>query len=56
MILAYERIAEKLHIGTAKAKPFCKFNSRSKKLEVGTLSLHKSKNARLWRMFWRLKQ
>lgn len=54
MIRAYERIAEKLHIGKTKAKPFGQF--RGGRLMMGTLSLHRTKAGRLWRMFWRMKK
>jgi hypothetical protein len=49
----YERIAEKLLKGQPKAKPFGKLIGN--KFMTGTQSLHRTKQSRLWRLFWRLK-
>lgn len=49
----YERIAERLLKGQPKAKPFGKLiNGR---FVTGTKSLHRTKQSRTWRLFWRLK-
>jgi len=50
---AYERIAQRLLRGQPKAKPFGRFINGH--LYTGTLSLHRTKQSRLWRLFWRLK-
>lgn len=50
----YERIAEKLLKGQPKAKPFGKLvNGR---FLTGTRSLHRTKQSRVWRLFWRIKR
>lgn len=49
----YERIAEKLLKGQPKAKPFGMLIGN--KFMTGTQSLHRTKQSRLWRLFWRLK-
>lgn len=54
MIGSYERIADKLLRTLPKAKRFCQFSDG--KLHCGTQSLHRTKEARVWRLFWRLKQ
>lgn len=50
---AYERVAEKLLKGMPKAKPFAIFYEG--RFISGTASLHTTKQARLWRTFWRIK-
>jgi hypothetical protein len=50
---AYERISQKLLKGQPRAKPFGKLIGG--KFETGTRSLHRTKQSRLWRLFWRLK-
>ncbi len=49
----YERIAEKLLKGQPKAKRFGLFDG--KRFWTGTKSLHRTKQSRIWRLFWRLK-
>jgi hypothetical protein len=51
----YERIAEKLLKGQPKAKPFGRMEEGGR-FWTGTKSLHRTKQSRLWRLFWRLKQ
>lgn len=50
----YERIAEKLLKGQPKAKPFGKLVGN--RFLTGHQSLHWTKQSRIWRLFWRLKQ
>lgn len=50
----YERISGKLLRGQPKTKPFCKLIGN--RFMTGTQSLHRTKQSRLWRLFWRLKQ
>jgi hypothetical protein len=50
----YERVAEKLLKGQSKAKPLGMLIGN--KFMTGTQSLHWTKQSRLWRLFWRLKQ
>jgi hypothetical protein len=50
----YERISEKLLKGQPEAKPFGKLIGN--KFMTGAQSLHRTKQSRLWRLFWRLKQ
>jgi hypothetical protein len=50
----YERVAEKLLKGQSKAKPFGMLIGN--KFMTGTQSLHRTKQSRLWQLFWRLKQ
>jgi len=50
----YERIAEKLLKGQPKAKPFGMLIGNT--FVTGTQSLHLTKQSRIWRLFWRLKQ
>ena len=50
----YERISEKLLKGQPKAKRFGLFDG--KRFWTGTKSLHRTKQSRIWRLFWRLKQ
>jgi hypothetical protein len=49
----YERISEKLLKGQPKAKPFGKLVDG--RFLTGTRSLHRTKQSRIWRLFWRLK-
>jgi hypothetical protein len=49
----YERISEKLLKGQPKAKPFGRMESG--RFWTGTKSLHRTKQSRLWQLFWRLK-
>jgi hypothetical protein len=49
----YERTAQRLLVGIPRPKPFCMIVGG--RLMVGTQSLHRTKQARLWRLFWRLK-
>lgn len=50
----YERIAQRLLRGQPKAKPFGKLIDGH--FYTGTLSLHRTKQSRMWRLFWRLKK
>jgi hypothetical protein len=50
----YERIGQKLLKGQPKAKPFGMLIGNT--FVTGTKSLHRTKQSRLWRLFWRLKQ
>ena len=50
---SYERTANKLLKNQPKAKPFGMF--RKRRLMMGTLSLHLTVSARMWRTFWRIK-
>ena len=50
---AYERIATQLLKGQRKAPPFCYFDGVY--FERGTESLHRTKQSRNWRLFWRIK-
>jgi len=50
----YERIAETLLKGQPKAKPFGRMIDG--KFLTGTQSLHRTRQSRVWRLFWRLKQ
>jgi len=51
----YQRISERLLlVNYRRPKPFCFFEDG--KLLVGTQSLHRTTQARIWRMFWRIKQ
>jgi hypothetical protein len=50
----YERIAENLLKGQPKAKPFGMLIGNT--FVTGTRSLHLTKQSRIWRLFWRLKQ
>ena len=50
----YQRISERLlRVGYRPPKAFCIFENG--KLLVGTLSLHRTASARIWRTFWRIK-
>lgn len=53
MIGTYERIAQRLLRGQPKARPFGKLINGH--FYTGTLSLHRTKQSRLWRLFWKLK-
>jgi hypothetical protein len=50
---AYERTAQRLLRGQPKPKPFGKLVGG--KFLTGTKSLHKTRQSRTWRLFWRLK-
>lgn len=50
----YERIAQNLLKGQPKAKPFGMLIGNT--FVTGTQSLHRTKQSRNWRLFWRLKQ
>lgn len=53
MIGSYERTANRLLRGQPKPKPFCQLvNGR---FVTGTQSLHRTRQSRTWRLFWRLK-
>jgi hypothetical protein len=52
-ISTYERIAERLLKGQPKAKPFGRMESG--RFWTGTKSLHRTKQSRVWQLFWRLK-
>ena len=54
MTPAYERYAQKLLIRLPKPKPFGRFDGVN--FEVGTQSLHRTPQARMWRTFWRMKK
>lgn len=49
----YERIAEKLLKGLGRAPR--KNSVVNGRLVIGTASLHRTKQARIWRTFWRIK-
>ena len=51
---SYERIAATLLKGQPKSKPFGLLLDG--KFLTGTLSLHRTRQSRTWRLFWRLKQ
>lgn len=51
---SYDRIAQKLLKGQPKPERTAKFIDG--KLLTGTKSLHRTKQSRTWRLFWRLKQ
>lgn len=53
MTRTYERIAEGLLKGQRRPTPLCYFDGES--LHRGTQSLHRTKQSRNWRLFWRLK-
>ena len=53
MMRAYERAAERLLIGQPKAKRIARFMDGH--LRTGHQSLHKTRQSRMWRLFWRLK-
>lgn len=50
---AYERLSQRLLAGQPMPKPLCWFNGLY--LVRGTHSLHRTKQSRTWRLFWRLK-
>lgn len=50
---SYDRIAQKLLKGQPKPERTAKFIDD--KLVIGTKSLHRTKQSRTWRLFWRLK-
>jgi hypothetical protein len=50
---AYERTAERLLVGQPKAKRIARFIDGH--LRTGTQSLHRTRQSRVWRLFWRLK-
>ena len=55
MMGTYERISRKLiMVNYQKPKAFCFFENG--RLLVGTQSQHRTTQARIWRMFWRIKQ
>lgn len=49
----YERIADRLLQGQPKPQRFAKFIDG--RLLSGTKSLHRTRQSRTWRLFWRLK-
>lgn len=49
----YERIAQTLLKGQRRPAPYCYFDGTW--LQVGTQSLHRTKQSRNWRLFWRIK-
>ncbi len=51
---AYERIAQRLLTGQPRPGRFCAFEDG--RLLTGTKSLHRTRQSRTWRLFWRLKQ
>ena len=53
MMRAYERTAERLLVGQPKAKRIARFMDGH--LRTGHQSLHKARQSRMWRLFWRLK-
>jgi len=53
MIGTYERIAEGLLKGQRRPEPFCALIWP--RFYVGTQSLHRTKQSRNWRLFWRIK-
>lgn len=53
MVGAYERVAQRLLKNQPRPKPFCVFVDSQ--LHIGTQSLHRTSQSRLWRLFWRLK-
>jgi len=50
---AYERTAQRLLRGQPKARPFGKLINGH--FYRGTYSLHRTKQSRLWRLFWKIK-
>jgi hypothetical protein len=53
MIGTYERIAQRLLVGQPRPKPFCQF--RDGHCFTGTQSLHRTRQSRKWRLFWKIK-
>lgn len=53
MIGTYERIAQRLLIGQPRPKPFCQLHDGH--FFTGTKSLHRTRQSRKWRLFWRIK-
>lgn len=53
MIGSYERIANRLLRGQPKPKPFGLLVGHY--FWTGNKSLHKTRQSRMWRLFWRLK-
>jgi hypothetical protein len=53
MMRAYERAAERVLVGQTKAKRIARFIDGH--LRTGHQSLHKTRQSRMWRLFWRLK-
>lgn len=53
MIGAYERAAQRILVGIPKAKPCALVLDGH--LFTGTKSLHRTKQAVRWRLFWRIK-
>ncbi len=51
---SYQRTSEKLLKLQIKPEVFAKFENG--KLHIGTKSMHNTDQARIWRLFWRLKQ
>ena len=50
---SYSRISKKLLANQPKPKVFAMFENG--KLHIGTQSLHRTAQSRVWRLFWRLK-
>jgi hypothetical protein len=55
MIKAYERAARRLLQGEPKAKPRGRITFDGKGFYTTTRSLHRTKQSRAWRLFWRIK-
>jgi hypothetical protein len=53
MMRAYERAAERLLVGQPKPKRTARFVDGH--LRTGHQSLHRTRQSRIWRLFWRLK-
>lgn len=51
---SYQRTSEKLLNHQIKPKVFAVFENG--RLHIGTQSLHRTAQSRVWRLFWRLKQ
>jgi hypothetical protein len=51
---AYERVSERLLKGMPRAKPYGKLVGNM--FMTGTQSLHRTKQARAWQLFWRIKR
>jgi len=53
MIGTYKRTSQRLLRGQPKAKPFGRLIDG--RFYTGTRSLHRTKQSRMWQLFWRIK-
>lgn len=53
---SYERISQSLLKKQEPHAPFCIFDAETKRLLIGTQSLHRTASSRIWRTFWRIKK